>query len=220
MSNFTLRFIYEFFFEICLCVMIHMATVGDASEFLYSLSVLLTIAILAFLGLLFLLFYRYGPYVPKSFERNSLRKSWWGARHLCEDAELCTLQTCVDLDIEKQQSPQDTNSQLLRTDSPINPDEEKKSPTETGRALLGFDEVQAVTFEEEEPMDILSPMSDGIIDRQYAHSPALYAIRSNFNDQANDQEISENLEGGETEHAPYLNFTQRCHLKPALAKEL
>ena len=51
----------------------------------------------------------------------------------------------------------------MRIDSPINPDEEKKSPTETGRALLGFDEVQAVTFEEEEPMDMLSPMSDGII---------------------------------------------------------
>ena len=95
MSNFTLRFIYEFFFEICLCVMIHMATAGTGSTFLYILSVLLTIVIFVFVASLFGLFFRCGPYIPKSFERNSLRKSWWGARHLREDAELDDAESCA-----------------------------------------------------------------------------------------------------------------------------
>ena len=92
MSNFSLRFFYEFFFEICLCVMINVATTGNGSAFLYGFSILLAIAILAFVAFLFMLFCRYGPYtVPKSYELNSLRKSWWGARHLCAE-DLSTLQ--------------------------------------------------------------------------------------------------------------------------------
>ena len=88
MSNFTLRFLYEFFFELCLCVLIRMTTSSDGDTLIYSLATLLTIAILAFVAFLFLLFCKYGPYIPKSFERNSLRKSWWGARHLCKNPEI------------------------------------------------------------------------------------------------------------------------------------
>ena len=86
---------YEFFFELCLCVLIRMTTANDGSAFIYSLATLLTIAILAFVAFLILLFWKYGPYIPKSFERNSLRKSWWGARHLREDAELDDAESCA-----------------------------------------------------------------------------------------------------------------------------
>ena len=84
MANFTLRFFYEFFFEICLSIMIHITALNDGSSlWLYSLSMLLALAILAFIVSLILLFFRYGPYSePKSYARNSLRESWWGARHL------------------------------------------------------------------------------------------------------------------------------------------
>ena len=84
MANFTLRFFYEFFFEICLSILIHITALNDGSSmWLYSLSMLLALAILAFIVSLILLFFRHGPYsVPKSYARNSLRDSWWGARHL------------------------------------------------------------------------------------------------------------------------------------------
>ena len=84
MANFTVRFFYEFFFEICLSILIHITALNDGSSmWLYSLSMLLALAILAFIVSLILLFFRHGPYsVPKSYAWNSLRDSWWGARHL------------------------------------------------------------------------------------------------------------------------------------------
>ena len=87
MSNFTLRFIYEFFFEICLCVLIHTSVAYGGDTFLYFLALVIFIAIVVFIVFLFGLFCKGGPYaVPSNYDSKSLRKSWWGARPLCQEA--------------------------------------------------------------------------------------------------------------------------------------
>ena len=110
MSNFSLGFAYEIFFEVCLCTMIHMATAWSGSAFFYSLSLLFVIAILAFVALLFALFCKHGPYTqPNSFAPNSLRKSWWGTRHLWTD----TADICVDSNNTKFKEKEYTERALL-----------------------------------------------------------------------------------------------------------
>ena len=90
MSNFTLRFAYMFFFEVCLCALINSSNSQRDSGFLLTLSVLVLLAILALLLFLGSLFWRGGPYmVPKSYEDRSIRRSFWWYRPLRPGATDC-----------------------------------------------------------------------------------------------------------------------------------
>lgn len=89
MTNFTLRFIYELFFEIFLCVLIHLAVAYNHSESLLVLSLLIFVALTALIIFVFSLFWCWGPYiVPKRFVPNSIARSWWGHRPLVKDPAL------------------------------------------------------------------------------------------------------------------------------------
>jgi len=83
MANFTLRFCYEFFFELCLCLLIHTVQVQNRGNFLWVLSLMLFVAGVIFIIMLCSLFFRGGPYLePSSFSRHSLINGIWGIRYL------------------------------------------------------------------------------------------------------------------------------------------
>jgi uncharacterized membrane protein affecting hemolysin expression len=85
-ANFSIRFAYEFFLEICLCVCIHVTAMefnAEASGLLWAIAIILLIGIVLFVGFLVLLFFKGGPYVPGCYSPNSLKQSWWGIRPLC-----------------------------------------------------------------------------------------------------------------------------------------
>lgn len=83
MANFTLRFCYEFFFELCLCLLIHTMQVQNRGNFLWVLSLMLFVAGVMFIIMLCSLFFRGGPYLePSSFSRHSLKNGIWGIRYL------------------------------------------------------------------------------------------------------------------------------------------
>ena len=95
--NFSLRLVYEFFLEICICVAINVATLklqsSESGLLLWTITVIIGLFILALIGFVTSLLVKGGPYtVPKSFEKNSLTSSFWGKRALCSDncAYLCT----------------------------------------------------------------------------------------------------------------------------------
>jgi len=88
-ANFSLRFVYEFFLEICLCVFIHVGAqefTVEGSGLLWTLAVLLLLAMALFVAFLVSLFFRRGPYVSGCYSPNSLSQSFWGVRPLCQDA--------------------------------------------------------------------------------------------------------------------------------------
>lgn len=83
MSNFTLRVVYECFFEIFLCLLIHVSTAFGASESLLVFSLILFLLSIALIVVIGLLFCWKGPYMePNVYRDNSLKRSFWGARHL------------------------------------------------------------------------------------------------------------------------------------------
>jgi hypothetical protein len=107
-ANFSLRFAYEFFLEICLCVFIHVRTYKfneGASDLLWALAVLLILAMTLFVAFLVSIFFRGGPYVPGCYSSNSLSQSFWGVRPLCPDSSknLEPLDGCVGMrpDLDK-----------------------------------------------------------------------------------------------------------------------
>ena len=84
--NFSLRFVYEFFLEICICVFIHLAAIGvnaNEADFLWVLALIICLLIVLLVIFTVYLFFRGGPYtVPNSYEKNSLWHSWWSVRPL------------------------------------------------------------------------------------------------------------------------------------------
>ena len=72
MSNFTLRYFYEFFFEVFLCTLIHLVTVDKEYNSIQILSVIILIASVVLIGFTLTLFVKGGPYVPNSFDKSSL----------------------------------------------------------------------------------------------------------------------------------------------------
>ena len=83
MSNFTLRFVYECFFEIFLCLLIHVTTAYDSSESLLVFSLILFLLSLGLIALISLLFCFRGPYMePCVYREKSLKRSFWGLRPL------------------------------------------------------------------------------------------------------------------------------------------
>ena len=90
MCNFGVRFFYEFFLEICLSVLIHIASMQvmlteyEAKVSIASLAVasLYLVVIIAFIGFLVSRFWYDGPFVRQTYSPGSLSQSWWGIRSL------------------------------------------------------------------------------------------------------------------------------------------
>ena len=91
MTNFGVRFMYEVFFEICLCFMINLAFIdfdqqkGGNSNELAAWIFCLCLAVIAFIALIaitVLFWSKTGPSLLQSFARGSLWGSIWGTRTL------------------------------------------------------------------------------------------------------------------------------------------
>ena len=90
MTNFTIRFLYEVFFEVCLCIMINASYVDfDSGSQLTAWSLYLFLATVSFITLIVItmLFWKKkgGPQVRDAFEPKSLWRSFWGTRPLSVD---------------------------------------------------------------------------------------------------------------------------------------
>lgn len=90
MSNFSLRFFYEFFLEICIGTFIHIASMqvlhkdfeAQISIVSWVMASLYLVGIIGFVGFIASRFWRHGPYVKSTYLPGSLRHSWWGIRLL------------------------------------------------------------------------------------------------------------------------------------------
>ena len=103
MTNFTLRFMYELFFEIFLCVLIHIAVAYNQSESLLVLALIILVAAISLIIFLISLFFCLGPYVaPKVYMSGSIGRSWWGCRPLISDPELDRILLAERLERERQ----------------------------------------------------------------------------------------------------------------------
>lgn len=83
--NFSTRFLYEFFFEIFLCALIHTVTlmnIEEVSVSLWIMSLLILCFVGLFIGFIASRVFTGGPYVSNSYKKRSLCKSYWGAREL------------------------------------------------------------------------------------------------------------------------------------------
>lgn len=82
-NNFALRFFYEVFLEMCLCVLINIAIV-DFDDFSTGVqwltSVLVAVAITCYLLWLVSLFYCYGPFLEGFYVKGTYLESFWMAR--------------------------------------------------------------------------------------------------------------------------------------------
>ena len=92
MLNFNVRFLYEFFLELCICVCINLFGAKDGgSRALWAFSVLALLALICLVAFVASLFLRGGPYlVPSSYQDGTLFQSFWGLRPLkndCTEAE-------------------------------------------------------------------------------------------------------------------------------------
>ena len=100
MTNFNLRFAYEFFMEICLCVLINLVVLRGASTDIIITVVAFVLFIAILLAVIFAvsLFWRGGPYmVPNVFQKKSLYNSIWAVRPLCPACELPELPAIEDI---------------------------------------------------------------------------------------------------------------------------
>lgn len=83
MSNFALRFFYQFFFEMCLCVLINLLAM-DFSSFSpgvqWITSLLVGIGIVLYVGWLVSLFFYNGPFLAGFYQKGTYFKSFWMAR--------------------------------------------------------------------------------------------------------------------------------------------
>ena len=85
LNNFLVRFLYEIFFEICLCVMINMSFIDPNSNKQMTSFILCTLLmVLLFIILLSItmLLWRGGPQKPGSYEPRTIAQSFWGPRPL------------------------------------------------------------------------------------------------------------------------------------------
>lgn len=80
-NNVLVRFIYEVFFEIVICLMLSFSVIEFGKEsnqsWTWVLTIGLTVTAVAILGLLSYLCIRNGPYASGSYEPKSLSKSFW-----------------------------------------------------------------------------------------------------------------------------------------------
>ena len=87
-----IRLLYEVFFEVTLCLMISYTAIdfsagepGDGEEFEWGLTLGVTAMALIGLCLLSYLCFRNGPYVKGTYEKRSLKKSFWHYRGIRMD---------------------------------------------------------------------------------------------------------------------------------------
>ena len=88
MSNVFVRFLYQIFLEVCICVMINITIMNKdsfTSGLLWLSSLVIIIAIGVSLLLMASLFWRNGPFVQNTYEEKSLLKSFWSSRPLKQD---------------------------------------------------------------------------------------------------------------------------------------
>ena len=115
--NFSLRFVYEFFLDICSCVFINLTAAGvnaDGADLIWSIALILSLLIATLVCFLGSLFFHGGPYtVPNSYQKNSLKHSWWGLRPLSTE-----------------QSPKFQINIERKKDEKKIPDQEPSSPVE------------------------------------------------------------------------------------------
>ena len=73
-----------FFFELCICTVLQLSVVdfdSDAASFQFILAVFVTIALLAFIGFVIALFFRFrGPKIHGFYEKWTILQSLWGMR--------------------------------------------------------------------------------------------------------------------------------------------
>ena len=147
MANFSLRFVYEFFFEFFLCLLINISTAAPSDGLFYSIGLVMVLGLVAFVAILVVFFFKWGPYtVPKSYDANSLRKSWWGSRPLCPEEhskdELCLkeLNNCNhknnnNIDVAKNNEANDEEIGHVGT------------PADTNRGLLRIEDAQPIEID-------------------------------------------------------------------------
>ena len=78
--NFTVRFLYEMFFEVCLCLMISFSSakfLADETKVTLFVSIALTVLAALALSYLGVLFCYGGPYIKDTYQKDSLKRSFW-----------------------------------------------------------------------------------------------------------------------------------------------
>lgn len=82
-NNFAMRFFYEIFFEVCLCLLINIAIVdfeSFPSGVQWLTSVLVLACIVAYIAWLFSLFFKNGPFLEGFYEPGTYMAASWMAR--------------------------------------------------------------------------------------------------------------------------------------------
>lgn len=125
LKNFSLRFIYEFFFEVCLCTFIHIGLSQEVKSesplYFWSVSILSMLVIVALVAFVSCLFVYGGPYTSNSFRKGSLRESWWGKRELNSEIVKKHLDALTNEKKEAaHQRASSVNLNELSEDSPLN----------------------------------------------------------------------------------------------------
>ena len=95
MTNFTVRFLYEIFFEIILCLMINFsyADLSSSSQVAsWIICIILSVISCAFIMAITLLFWRGGPDLKNSYQKRTLIQSIWGWRPINRDHTSLQLQ--------------------------------------------------------------------------------------------------------------------------------
>ena len=83
LNNITLRFFYECFFEICICIMINIAALDFgslSSSIQWATAMIFAGSIVVFMMFLVSLAYRNGPYHPGYYQPGTFWKSIWAVR--------------------------------------------------------------------------------------------------------------------------------------------
>ena len=85
LTNFAIRFLYEVFFELCLCIMINLSY-SDAQESTYwALCLVLSLATLAALVWITVQYWNRGASMQGVYGKRTLISSFWGIRLLDKD---------------------------------------------------------------------------------------------------------------------------------------
>jgi len=99
MTNFIVRFLYEIFFEIVLCLMINVSFLDYESSSQVAnwlLCIAFVVVALASLVAISLLFWIGGPDLKDSYEKRTLLQSFWGRRPMNHDhTELKSLKSSI-----------------------------------------------------------------------------------------------------------------------------
>ena len=89
-TNFIVRFLYEIFFELCLCIMINIAFMDPDNEGIWYISLLMIISVVVIgpVAITLLLFCgEKGPQYRHTYERGSFLRSFWAIRPIAKEAK-------------------------------------------------------------------------------------------------------------------------------------